>query len=301
MCKNMKSTKKDIPFLMKFWGSLYNAAPKVYVPGTKFDIGFLILSALFMTCVRFTHRYIFSEIFGFDLTNPKVAAMVIYASSATHSCMLVPSLWYVLRDQPYVPSAPIKNAPQYYKDATTALLQLCSGYMVYDFIYMLKDDGWTLATDNIAFAAHHVVTLAFMSAVRVMGSGHISAMTLMWSGEFTNPIHNAHNISRFAIQLVGEDSFWHVINPYIEYIFALVYTFFRAVVGPLQVVHITYDLMTKEGRKNVPWYVSIFLIPLCSGILIGSIPWTSEAYEMAKDGLNVKYHRDFDHGPAYEL
>ena len=44
----MTSTKNDVPFLMKFWGGLYNAAPKIYIPGTEFDIGFILLSALFL-------------------------------------------------------------------------------------------------------------------------------------------------------------------------------------------------------------------------------------------------------------
>lgn len=281
---------------MKLWGGLYNATPKICIPGTNLDIGFALLSSLLMTAVRFTQEYIFSEILGFDLMNPKAHRMAIFASSATHSCLLVPALWSVLCDQPYVPSASIKNAPQYYKDATNALLSLCSGYMLYDFFFMVKDAGWTLKPDDIAFAGHHVVTLVYMSGVRVMGAGHISAMTLMWSGEFTNPIHNLHNISRFAIQLTDEDSFWHVINPYIELVFAVMYTFFRALVGPMQIIHLSYDLLTKEGRKNVPWYVSAFLIPMCSGIIIGSIPWTIESWDMMKDGLNVKYHKDYDYG-----
>lgn len=286
---------------MKFWGGLYNAAPKIYIPGTEFDIGFILLSALFISCVRFSSEYIWSEIFGFDLSNKMVFKMAAFSTSAFHSCMLVPSLWPVLLDQPYIPSAPIKNAPQYYKDASTALLSLCSGYMVYDFIFMMKNSGWTIESKDIPFLGHHVATLLYMCGVRVMGSAHISAMALMWSGEFTNPIHSFHSISRFAIQLADDDSFWHLINPYVEFSFAVLYLFFRALVGPLQIVHISYDLLTKEGRKNVPWYVSLFLIPLCSGIIIGSIPWTMESWEMMKDGLDVKYHRDWDYGPGYEL
>ena len=296
----MAATKEDIPFLMKFWAGLYNAAPKVYFPGTKFDIGFIILSTIFMISCRSLNEYIIYDVYGFEI-NKMSKEIVSYVTSATHSCMLVPSLWPVLRNQPYIPSAPIKDTPQYYKDATTALLSLCSGYMVYDFIYMFIKNGWTFVPSELPFLAHHIVTLIYMNGVRVMGSAHISAMTLMWSGEFTNPIHNLHNVSRFMIQLAGDDSFWHVINPYVELSFAVLYAFFRAIVGPAQIFHISYDLLTKEGRKNVPVAVSMFLIPLCSGIIIGSIPWTVEAWDMIKDGLEVKYHKDWDYGFEDEL
>ena len=140
-----------------------------------------------------------------------------------------------------------------------------------------------------------------MNSARLVGAGHISALTLMWSGEFTNPLQNVHSISRFAIQMVGDESLWHFFHPYIELVFAAFYFFFRALLAPPQIAHLSYDLLTKEGRKNVPWYVSIFWIPLCSGIIIGSIPWTLEALDMVKDGLVVKYDKSFDYGPRYEL
>ena len=140
-----------------------------------------------------------------------------------------------------------------------------------------------------------------MSQTRVLGAGHISAMGLMFTGEFTNPMQNSHAITRFAIQMAGDDSFWHAIHPYVEYIYAVCYFFFRSVVGPLQIIHISYDLLTKEGRKHIPLYIGIVWIIMIWGIILGSMPWTLESFEMVKDGLEVKYHASYEYGPRYEF
>ena len=292
------STKSKSP-IVNFWAKLYNAAPKIYFPGTKFDIGFTILSAIFMLCVRLSAQHFWTTILGYDIANPMIPEIIVFTSSAVHSCILVPSLWYVLLDQPYIPSAPIANAPQYYKDASIALLSLCSGYMFYDFMFILIDHDFNVPSSEYPFIGHHFATFFYMNGVRIMGSGHISAMTLMWSGEWTNPIHNLHSASKYLITMAPDDSLWHVVTPYIEFIFAFFYFIFRGFIGPAQIVHIAYDMWTKEGRKNVPLKVSVFLIPLCSGVIIGSIPWTIEAYEMMMDGLELKYHRNWDYGPKY--
>ena len=218
-----------------------------------------------------------------------------------HSLLLCPALWQTLRSQPYKPSASIVNAPKYYQEAVTALLQLCSGYMVYDFVYMIKDNGWKIHPDDVAFIGHHVVTIVYMAHVRVLKAGHISAMTMMFSGEFTNPMQSAHSVTRFAIQMTKADSFWHKVHPFVELVYAVFYALFRAVVGPLQIIHIAYDMFSKEGKKNVPIYISILWVAMLSGIIIGSIPWTMESVDMIRDGLNVKYNETFDYGPRFEL
>eukprot|EP00553_Chaetoceros_curvisetus_P003665 CAMPEP_0204635038 /NCGR_PEP_ID=MMETSP0717-20131115/30627_1 /ASSEMBLY_ACC=CAM_ASM_000666 /TAXON_ID=230516 /ORGANISM="Chaetoceros curvisetus" /LENGTH=166 /DNA_ID=CAMNT_0051653657 /DNA_START=1 /DNA_END=501 /DNA_ORIENTATION=+ len=166
---------------------------------------------------------------------------------------------------------------------------------------MLYIKNWTIVPDDIPFLGHHVVTTLYMSQVRVLEAGHISAMTLMWSGEFSNPLQNGHVITRFAIQMTEDGTLWHIVHPFLELMFAIVYFVFRALLGPVQIAHITYDLLTREGRKNIPLYISIGWIIMIWGILIGSIPWTKECYEMALDGLEVKYHKDYDYGPGYEL
>ena len=140
-----------------------------------------------------------------------------------------------------------------------------------------------------------------MSQTRALGAGHISAMSLVFTGEFTNHMQNSRAITRFAIQMAGDDSFLHRIHPYVEFIYAVCYFFFRSVVGPLQIIHISYDLLTKEGRKHIPLYIGIVWIIMIWGIILGSMPWTLESFEMVKDGLEVKYHASYEYGPRYEF
>ena len=302
MCNSptMKENKEIVPGLMKFWGGMYNFLPKTYFPGTDLAIGMTLVSSMFFTLVRTIYEYLYTEVL-FDGENAKTLSMASCNTSMTHSLLLVPSLWQVLRNQPYRPAASIVGTPKYYQDAVHALLQFCTGYMLYDFVFLLKDNGWAVHPDDVAFIGHHFVTVIYMTQTRVLKAGHISAITLMWSGEFTNPMQNCHCISRFAIQLAQSGSFWHLAHPYIELVYATFYSFFRAVVGPLQIVHITYDLLTKEGRKNIPLYIAIPWIIMINGIIIGSIPWTKEAIDMVKDGLHVTYHETYDYGERYEL
>jgi hypothetical protein len=292
---------EKVPSFLEFWAGLYNAAPKVIIPGTQFPIGFTILFVIFFSSARFFYTYLHTQVFGFDFENPKTRLMIACSTSLTHSLILIPALWQALRCQPYKPSAPIANSPKYYQDAVTALLQVCTGYMVYDFIFMLAWNNWTVHPDDIAYIGHHIVTIAYMSQTRVLGAGHISAMGLMLTGEFTNPMQNTLAITRFAIQMATEDSFWHFIHPYAEFIYAVSYAFFRSVVGPLQIIHISYDLLTQEGRKNIPLYIGIIWIIMIWGIILGSMPWTVESIEMAMDGLQVKYNETYNYGPRYEL
>jgi hypothetical protein len=287
--------------LIDIWVRVYNGSPKIFIPGTKFDVCFTILSTLCLSVVRALSTFIYIRIFNFDPTNRRTLEMAASTTSAIHSLLLVPVLWQLLRDQPFVPSAPIANAPQRYKDGVTAMLQLCTGYMIYDFIFMMKLEGWTIHADDLAFVAHHFVTIFVMTQTRILGAGHVFTMNLMWSGEWTNPLQNLLYVTKYAIQMTPDDSFVHMIHPYVEMAYALFYLFFRAVVGPGLIVINTFDLLfTKEGRKNIPFKVSLLWCPMTAGIIIGSIPWTIEAYDMIMDGLgNVKYHKDFDYGPRF--
>ena len=51
----------------------------------------------------------------------------------------------------------------------------------------------------------------------------------------------------------------------------------------------------------IPKYISIPWVVMIWGIILGSIPWTMEALDKVKDGLQVKYHKGYDYGPGFEL
>lgn len=299
----MSEQKKAMNPIIKFWSTFYAAMPKIYIPGTKFDISMMLFASFFMTAVRmFLHLY-FTKIHGFDPADNRTLEIVASGAAGTHSMILLPGLMATLLDQPYKPSGTMANMPQYYKDTVTALLSFCTGYMLYDtiFLHRVQDDGsFGVHPDDVPYVAHHIICSLYMSHCRVLGAGHMSTMFLIWGGEFSNPLQNAHLITRYAIQMTDDDTFWHVVHPYVELAFASLYFVWRTFVGPSQVIHMAYDfLFTKEGRKNIPWYVSLLWIPLSSAILIGSIPWTIECFHMTMDGLEVKYDKDYDYGPRY--
>lgn len=288
--------------IFRFWCKLYAAAPKLYVPGTEFDVALTILSAASLSIVRLINEYIiYDKLLGFDISNPKTVDCAACSTSMVHSIILCISLWPVLHDQGYNPASSIVSKPKYFQDTVTSLMQFCTGYMIYDFIFMLRINQWSLHPDDFAYAAHHIVTSIYMNQTRVLRAGHISAMTFMFSGELSNPLQNFHMINRFAIQMKDETTFWHSILPYSEFSYAVVYFFLRSVVGSIQVLHNTYTLLSKEGRKNIPIYISFFWLIMAYGVIIGSYPWTYECLEMIKDGLQVKYHKDWDYGSRYEL
>ena len=92
------------------------------------------------------------------------------------------------------------------------------------------------------------------------------------------------------------------MHPFAEWIYALAYFIVRGFVGPCQNMHITYVyLVSIKGRQMIPKYISIPWVVMIWGIILGSIPWTMEALDMVKDGLQVKYHKSYDYGPGFEL
>jgi hypothetical protein len=298
-----KENRRKMKKLVYVWNDLYNSAPKLYIPYTKFDIGFSVISCAVVCTLRLIYEYFYIHILNFDPNTYKTIESAAACASITHAILLCTGLWAALASQPYVPSEKIDKAPKEYQNAVTALLQLCTGYMFYDAIFMFRSNNWSLHPDDTAFLAHHVVTTLYMTQTRILGAGHISAMGLMFTGEVTNPAQNSHLITKFGIQLTtNEHSLFHALHPYTELMFGILYFIFRAFVGPTQIMHITYDLLfTKKGRDNVSLKVSLIWVVMIWGIILGSYPWTMEALEMVGDGLNVKYGQSWDYGPRYEL
>lgn len=306
MCKRIRpnvngkeASKEKMNKIIQFWSSLYNSAPKLYIPFTRFDIGFSILSCCIICLIRLLNQYIFTNILEFNPNSLKTMESAACLTSSVHAMVLCSGLWPVLMSQPYVPSARIDSAPKEYQMAVSALLQLCTGYMLYDAIFMLKGNGWSIYPGDIAYFQHHLVTVLYMTQTRVIGYGHISAMGLMFTGELTNPLQNSHCITKYGIQLAQQGSLFHILHPYVEFAYGILYFIVRAIVGPIQIIHFAYHFLFT--KTNVPLRVSIPWVVMSSGVIIGSIPWTVEAWQMLRNGLEVKYHENWDYGERYEL
>jgi hypothetical protein len=154
---------------------------------------------------------------------------------------------------------------------------------LYDSAIQFVVDQWVpgkgpvLKKGDWLFLGHHLVTVLYMTSVRIIRAGHMSAMALMLFGEASAPIMNLWRISKTAVTLETAD--WLLAaHTWIEYAYAVLYICFRAVVGPACGAHLTSDLLlTKKGRMNVPVQLSIIWVAMCWGVMLGSFPWIKRA------------------------
>lgn len=281
--------------LVEFWAWLYNSTPKLCVPKTEFAVGLTLYSTLFFWSVLAFYRAVYtSSLVGFPgfWESPKTAAICSGSASLTHSLIIIPTTFALLRCQPYVPSATMEGKPKVYLDATTAILQFCSGYMLYDFSYMVM-----MGTAKFAWVAHHFGTVLYMSQVRVLRAGHVSALMAMFSGELTNPLQNLHGVTRLAVSLMRDDdsSLWHAVHPYVEYAYAVKYIVVRGVICHFLIWQIARDMFSREGRRNISPWITVPWVLILEGITLGSFPWVSESLEMIMDGMHVKYDKHYHH------
>ena len=148
---------------------------------------------------------------------------------------------------------------------------------------------------------HHLATSLYMISARVVGAGHLSAMMMIFCGEISNPFMNALFVTRFAIKLsCCNGPNMHALHTLLEPLYAFVYVYFRLILGPLASVHLTWDLIfDPRGRKNVPVQLSLVWVTMVWAVIFGSGPFIQEAVDMLSDGLELKYHKDYDYGERY--
>ena len=89
--------------------------------------------------------------------------------------------------QKYSPIAKFDEAPTWWREFADALLQFCTGYMVYDSLVnscWLRWDGerFQLSDDDYLFLAHHFMTSFYMTSTRIIQAGHMSAIICMLLG-----------------------------------------------------------------------------------------------------------------------
>ena len=296
------------PAILRPWIISYDACPKIFLPFTNVDFCYTLFSAALLILVRYLSDAIFPSVLGWPRGALITKESAACAVSGLQASLFLPSLLMCLLSVPYRPCAKMSDSPIWWQSAARALIQFCSGYMVYDSI-MLVVSTWDaennrpgLSDGDFMFLGHHFATMMYMTTALVQGAGHQSAMILMLLGESTSPLMNANSILRFAVKVYTESTLVHTALVWSEFIYALMYVPMRTFGGPLAALHLTIDLFaTKKGREDCNVFLSVLWMPMCWGVLIGSIPWIKEGVEMLSDGLVLKYHKDYDYGDAYEL
>lgn len=279
MCHNTDKNDK-IPALCAFWRNLYLSLPVIRIFGL--DVQLTLLSMVVLTTIRYAAEYTQIYLFGWPMNHMTTKIASASVSAIFHSLNLIPTLVLLLIHQPYVPSEHMSRAPKWWQDTTTAMLQFCTGYMIYDglinILYLKYEQG--LEASDYMFLGHHFATSFYMTTARIYQSGHISAMMCMLVGECTNPLHNSFYFAEAALTLdccngPRMQDFFNLI----VVLFSSTYVVMRAIVGPLACLHMTSDLWRK---RTLPiWLLTIWSIMIW-GVIFGSIPWIKDCWNMLR-------------------
>eukprot|EP00566_Odontella_aurita_P020456 CAMPEP_0113550080 /NCGR_PEP_ID=MMETSP0015_2-20120614/13788_1 /TAXON_ID=2838 /ORGANISM="Odontella" /LENGTH=360 /DNA_ID=CAMNT_0000450857 /DNA_START=145 /DNA_END=1227 /DNA_ORIENTATION=- /assembly_acc=CAM_ASM_000160 len=297
---------RRVPLPLRPWIASYRCVPRIDIPLTNLSVSFTFLSAALLIAIRLFVEWTLPRYFGWPsdghkITEEAAACMV----SGVQATFLLGGLGACLFSQPYRPSARMEDHPSWWRDGANALIEFCTGYMIYDAVLLVGKawmKGESIPAGDIMYIGHHFATSYMMMGVRIMGAGHLSAMYLMFTGEMTSPLMNSHFVLRLAVRLkCCSGPLVHECLAYVEYAYAILYCVCRIVLGPVGAAHLTYDLLfTKKGRRNVNVIVALTWMPMVWGVLVGSRPWIEEAVEMLGDGLAVvKYGPEYDLGEAY--
>jgi hypothetical protein len=295
MSKTFETT--PIPAVANFYLKFYYALPAVNFPFTSFNVSFSLVSAAFLSILRFASENILVSQFGWpeDATPTKEAAAS--CAAMCHSTILCTGLITAFLTQKYDPAAKIKDqgaeaSTKWWPDLADMLLQFCTGYMIYDACINIlwlrwNPELWTLefSTDDYLFLGHHIVTSFYMSSARVVGAGYMSAMICMLLGELSNPLQNSYMIAEVAMTLdCCNGPAMQQFHSFISIAFAAAYFTIRVFIGPLYFAGVTYVLLfTKRGRANIPLGLNLFWNLLIWGVVFGSGSWIVKTYNMLTD------------------
>lgn len=282
------NAQAKMPILCLFWISVQRSLPPIHFLGL--DVSLSIASAIFLGILRYLAELILISWFGWPYNSMDTKLAASSVSSICHSTCLVSTLFLLLATvaRSYNPSSRMvdEQAGQWWNECVRAMLQFCTGYMIYDaaftilWLKLTMQEGGINAEDMM-FLGHHVVTALYMSSTRWIQAGHQSAMVCMFLGELTNPLHNAFYIGQLAQKYDccnGKRS--QAMFSVVEFLFGFLYTLVRAVVAPIVFVHMTYNLLTQGFLKvrEIPGWLVLLWLVLIWGVELGSIPWIVECW-----------------------
>ncbi|KAL3939903.1 MAG: hypothetical protein SGBAC_005456 [Bacillariaceae sp.] len=292
--------------------SCYRGTPNVIQFG-KLDFTFTFVSCAVLSLIRQISFQILTSYYGWPTQSKMTTEAAASMSSILHSivlCWCLSEWFWKLGYSAYSPSGKLSDHAKNpdLKDAAVACLQICTGYMLFDLLWMVGTayqlHVLPLTEFEILIMAHHVLTSFYMISCRAIGAGHMSAMILMLTGEFSNPLMNGMFVTRFAIQLecCKHSETVLLLHTILEHSFAVVYIVLRTTIGPACAIHLAWDVLcTKQGRQNIPLLLSLFWVIMVIGVLVGSGPFIGDAIEMLKDGWDLKYTPDYDYGERYRI
>lgn len=265
----------NIPALCRYWRSISLSLPRVEVFGL--NISLTLLTVVVLSCVRYIIEYGMVVGLGWPAHTFVTKNAASSVAAIVHSAQLVPALgacfWSA---KAYHPSERLNEEEVWWQETVVALLQFCTGYMLYDgflnIVWMNLTVKGVIEGDELLFLIHHVITILYMSSTRLLQAGHQSAMICMFFGEMTNPFHNTYLVLETAQTLdccngpLSQQAFLVA-----KVAFGTAYVVIRAIAGPFICLHMTWNLWV-YGRAHIPVAVITAWIVLIWAIMYGSIP-----------------------------
>jgi TLC domain len=281
--KSSMATTAKGPFLCNVWRNLANSLPSITIGGH--EVSMTLVSALVFAVVRFTAEHVMVTLFGWPSHSVDTKYAAASIASIFHSTNLLPGLAVCfLSSQRYNPSAKLSDEPVWWQETVMALIQFCTGYMLYDavlnILWMKLTMVGSLDATDFMFLGHHIVTTAFMSSNRILQAGHQAAMICMFWGELTNPLHNSMFFLEAAQKLDccnGPATMDAFVN--VNVAFSAFYVLVRSVFAPLVLSHLLWNLWTK-GRPQVPLSCIVFWSILILAVQLGSISTIQDCWDV---------------------
>lgn len=276
MGSSRTADKTQIPALCQFWRSISLNLPHVRCFGL--NISLTLATMVVLSVVRFTLEFCMVQFFDWPANTYVTKNAASSAAAIFHSGSLVPTLGALLwTAKAYRPSEKLSDEPVWWQDTVDAMLQFCTGYMLYDgllnIVWMSLTVRGEIQGDDFLFLFHHIFTILYMSSTRILQAGHQSAMICMFFGEMTNPFHNTYLVLQTAQTLDccnGPSS--QLAFRISAVAFGAAYVVIRAAAGPFICLHMTWDLWA-YGRKHIPTTAIAIWTLMIWAIMYGSIPW----------------------------
>lgn len=281
---NKRQHDEKVPFLAQATLAFYSFSPKVTICGL--DFGFSLLSMAFFAVMRCVMKqFVLNNLLEWPLetaeTNFSAACLV---GGIFHTPFLCLMLGMLLTSRPFRPAARFDEYPPWWQDTCHAMLQLCTGYMIYDFSVILWDryhenNGTIVLNESDPlYMAHHFMTSFYMISVRLVGAGQGSALICMFLGEITNPFFNTYLALEDATKIIWccQSAAWFTtLHRSMEFCSAASYVLVRAVIAPfvLGVYTCGHLLLRNPTTGGTPLWLRLLYCLLIWAVLLGSGSW----------------------------
>eukprot|EP00547_Thalassionema_nitzschioides_P005799 CAMPEP_0194219076 /NCGR_PEP_ID=MMETSP0156-20130528/25156_1 /TAXON_ID=33649 /ORGANISM="Thalassionema nitzschioides, Strain L26-B" /LENGTH=324 /DNA_ID=CAMNT_0038948625 /DNA_START=105 /DNA_END=1079 /DNA_ORIENTATION=+ len=276
--------EKNIPALARFTLALDSWSPKITL--FNLDFGFSLLAMAFFAAMRLVVKHVLTVHLEWPIdsekTNFSIACLV---GGIFHTPFLLSVLGMLLTSQPFRPSASFADYPRWWQDTCHLALQLCTGYMVYDFFVIMWDRYFEnngtiiLNDDDPLYIAHHFMTMFYMISVRVVGAGQGSALICMFLGEITNPFFNAYLVLEQAVLVdwcCKASQWFTTLNSIIEFSTAASYALVRGVISPFVLGFYTCGDLVLRNQGKLPLVLRLLFSLLIWAVLLGSKGWVEK-------------------------